>query len=466
MRSHASDAATLPGTPGSASPASYTTALDSTVASDGESDIGSIPTPFASIDVSSEPDSAAQSGYVQRLLAHWRDAGADAGRCATTVRDAVFHCIAQSSVASGLRVFAVDRTFLGAALGHFIHQSTSVGTTTFLREMGGEALFAALRRLPPEAIIPLQVAAGSATMALHRLRQKREQRNPDAAARGFHNLSPAQWNALSAPQRDAKRQDQRRYSDAVSTLALASVASNIAMGAAGPSLGYPEMAARLLASDLKIAAYAVARDAIQAMFRMVGTAQQTNGGVSGAHITAAGQFYSMANIIANNSAAVFVPADLDQARLAFAGLSPTLSRIDSIQTLLRSCAIKATINTLLESADWINVTQEEANQAGTHQHWDPALKGRREDLMRVLDQSIARSAAIDSNISLGTALALIAEMAELSLPATSLLSNTLAGVAAGMQYKVIGGTWQAEAAVRAEEDPRRPASEADETRPT
>ncbi len=390
-------------------------------------------------------------------LAHWRDAGTERIRHgAITARDAVYDYVARSSAVSGLGVFSIDRQFLSAALGHLLHQFSSVGPTTFLREMGGEALFAALRKLPPEAVIPLQVVAGSATMALHQLRQKREQRNPDAAARGFHNLSLAQWNALSPQQRDAKRQEQRRYSDAVSSLALAGVASNIVMSAIGPSIGQPETAARVLTSDIKIAAYAVARDTIQAMYRMVGTAQQTNGGISGGHITSAGHFYSMANIIANNTAEVFVPADLAQARQSFAGLSTNLTNTDSIGVLLRYSAIKATINTLLETSDWINVTQEEAAQAGTRQQWDPAIKGRRQDVMRVLDQSIARTAAIDSNIALGNAIALIAEMAELSLPTASLLGNTVAGAAAGMQYKIIGATWQAEAAVREVEDRRRP----------
>ncbi len=49
------------------------------------------------------------------------------------------------------------------------------------------------------------------------------------------------------------------------SLAPASVAGNMAMGAIGPSIGQPETAARLLASGIKIAASAVARDTIQAM---------------------------------------------------------------------------------------------------------------------------------------------------------------------------------------------------------
>ncbi|AKU51296.1 hypothetical protein AN652_10890 [Xanthomonas arboricola pv. pruni] len=39
----------------------------------------------------------------------------------------------------------------------------------------------------------------------------------------------------------------------------------------------------------------------------------------------------------------------------------------------------------------------------------------------------------------------------LSPARSGLLSNTVSGVAAGMQYKTIGGTWQADGAVRAAE---------------
>jgi hypothetical protein len=210
-------------------------------------------------------DAGLPPNALQRL-AYWREAGTERiRRGALTARDAVYPYVARSSAVSGLGVFGIDRQFLRAALGHLLHPFSSVGPATLLRPMGGEALFPALRKLPPEAVIPLQVVAGSATMALHPLRQKREQRNPDAAARGVHNLSLAQCNALPPQQRNAKRQEQRRYSDAVSGLAPASVAGNMVMGAIGPSIGQPETAARLLASGIKIAASAVARDTIQAM---------------------------------------------------------------------------------------------------------------------------------------------------------------------------------------------------------
>jgi hypothetical protein len=176
---------------------------------------------------------------------------------------------------------------------------------------------------------------------------------------------------------------------------------------------------------------------------MVGIAQKTSGGVGGVgggHIPWAGHFYSMANIIANNTAEVFVPADLAGARQSFAGLSTNLNSDDSIGILLRSSAIKATIDTLLETSGWINVTQEEATQAGTGRHW-PAMGSS--------DQGPApgrhaRAGSIDRAYCRDR---LQHRPRQCDCP--------------------VGATWQAEAAVRDVEDSRRPpAGEAGEAAPT
>ncbi|HWW07935.1 hypothetical protein [Collimonas sp.] len=60
------------------------------------------------------------------------------------------------------------------------------------------------------------------------------------------------------------------------------------------------------------------------------------------------------------------------------------------------------------------------------------------------DQSVARTAAINSNIAASNALSVIGKQMGLPEAATTLLSN--AGAIAGLSYKVIGGTWQAEGA--------------------
>lgn len=359
-----------------------------------------------------------------------------------------------ASAVSGLGVMGIEKKFLGATAGHLIHQTVAVGVPTFLRECMNEVLFAGLRQIPHEHAVALQVVSGTVSLCLHRVRQYREQRSPETAACGFHNLSAEQWAALPPEEKQTKMAQQRRYSDAVTTLATGGILTNIALGVAGPHIGQPELAAKLVASDIKVLAYAGARDTIQATFRMVGTEADTNGGVSGSHMNASGEFYAKVNIAANYAFSAFVPAALGDARLALAGQHSPLSKHEAMNVVYHSSAIKATINTVLETSDWTNVTEQEAKEAGTSQKIDPAWKGKRQDYMRVFDQSVARTAAINSNIAAGNALSVIGEQIGLSPAATTLLSNGGSGAMAGLSYKVIGGTWQAEGAVRAEKDSR------------
>lgn len=376
---------------------------------------------------------------------------------------------AATSAASGLRVVGVEPRLIGAAAGHVIHQATATGATTFAREMLFEALYAGLRQLPRPAITAMQITTGVTTLGLHRLRQAREQRNPEVAARGFHNLSAAQWEALPHEEKQAKMAEQRLYSDAVTSLATASVITNVALGLGGPSMGQPDLGAQVLATDLKVMAYAAARDSIQAAFQMVGTAEDTNGGVSGAHLQAAGSFYAAANFVANYSFGA-VPAGLSEARTtlaatfgdkeaqaALAAQHSPLSMGQALGTVAHSSAVKATINTLLETSDWFHVTQQEANEAGTQQRWEPAVTGT--DHRRVLDQSVTRTAVIGSNISLGNVLGIIAAKAHAPAWLSDLMSNGATAVWAGATYGTIARTWQAESAVRKVADPR-PSSDA------
>ncbi|WP_206515398.1 hypothetical protein [Xanthomonas arboricola] len=363
---------------------------------------------------------------------------------------------AVAAAAHGIVPTSFDGQYLGAALGHLVHQASSVGPTTFARELLGEGLFAALRQLPPEAVVAMQAVSGTLQMALHTLRRNRENRNPNAAARGFHNLSLEQWDALSVQEQGSRREEQQHYSNLVTRLALGGILSNIAVGAAGKASGQPELAARLLASDLKIAAYAAARDTIQATFKMVGMQDpaRSNGGISDPHITSAGRFYGMANVLANLASNELASPDFAAARQRWAGLNSPFTKGEATSVILRQSAMTAALNVGLETADWINVTQHEADQAGTKQIWEPEWKGKREDYERVMDHSVARTAAINSNIALGTAINMIGAWVGLSPARSGLLSNTVSGVAAGMQYKTIGATWQADGAVRAAEAAR------------
>lgn len=397
---------------------------------------------------------ASASTTAERLGALAASIGTGAARGVRTVLGPTAAAVA--AAARGVLPISVDKQYLGAALGHLVHQASSVGPTTFARELLGEGLFAVLRQLPPEAVVAMQAVSGTLQMALHTLRSNRENRNPDAAARGFHNLSLEQWHALSDDERTHKKAEQQHYSDLVTRLALAGIVSNIAVGAAGKSAGQPETAARLLASDLKIAAYAAARDTIQATFKMVGMRDpnRSNGGISDPHITSAGRFYGMANVLTNLASNELASPDFAAARQRWAGLHSPFTQGEATSVILRQSAVNTALNVGLETLDWINVTQHEADEAGTQQIWEPEWKGKREDYERVMDHSVARTAAINSNIALGTAINMIGAWLGLSPTRSGLLSNTVSGVVAGMQYKTIGATWQAEAAVRAAEAPR------------
>ncbi|AAM40541.1 hypothetical protein EIQ06_09195 [Xanthomonas campestris pv. campestris] len=156
------------------------------------------------------------------------------------------------------------------------------------------------------------------------------------------------------------------------------------MGAAGKSAGQPEMAARLLASDLKIAAYAAARDTIQATFRMVGMRGPTNGGISDPRITSAGRFYGMANVLANLASNELASPDFAAAEQRWAGLNSPFTKGEATSVIFRQSAVNTALNVGLETLDCINVTQHEADEAGTKQIWEPAWKGKRGDYERVM----------------------------------------------------------------------------------
>lgn len=370
---------------------------------------------------------------------------------------------AGTSAVSGLRVMGVPPRLAGAAAGHLVHQTISTGLPTFAREMLYEALAAALRQLPQPALTAMQVTSGVTQIGLQRLRQAREQRNPEAAARGYHNLSVEQWAALPAEEKQAKMAQQRSYSDAVTTLAAAAAITNVAMSLAGPSMGRPELAAQVLATDIKALAYAGARDSIQTMLQMVNTEVPTSS-ARGAPLNSAAEFYAKMNLIGNYSYGA-VPAGLgdartklaahfgdERARAALAAHPSPLSTAQAIGTVAHSSAVKAMINTLVETSDWINLTQVQANEAGTRQRFEPALNPI--DLPAALDKGIARLAAVSSNIALGSALSMAATALHAPPWLNSLLSNGGPAILAGQTYNMIVEVWDGAGEVRRAESER------------
>ncbi len=357
----------------------------------------------------------------------------------------------------------------GAAAGHLIHQSITVGVPTFLREMMAEAMILSMRHMPPNHALGLQVGMAVVSVGAQSLRRYREGRNPDAAARGFHAMSRAQWDALTPRAQDKLRTQQQKHSRMVSNLQVVASLTHIAVGQLAARGANPdnERATRLFVTDFKAMVYSGMRDSLQASFSMVGTKEPTFDGVSGIHMVASAKFYGMANAVGNHAFS-HLPSSVPGAAEADAvlrGTSTVMTRGEAWMTKAAVSAVKAAINTAVEASDWFSVTQHEAEQAGTVQQWRPqfkALDPDKRDYGRLLDQTPARMTAIGAGNAIfnGMGFALKDQPEWLRVGVTNLVEAAYEG----LKYKTIGGTWQADGAVRA--DPvRAPAAPAIELVP-
>ncbi|WP_244160064.1 hypothetical protein [Paracidovorax cattleyae] len=345
------------------------------------------------------------------------------------------------------------------ALGHLTHQGIAVGMTTAVREVAAEALIAGLRHAPAGALLGIEIGMGVVNMSLQALRQVREKRNPDEAARGFHALSPEQWAGKTPKEKEQLRKEQRHYSDRVVSLQMASVMVNVGFAAYGTAHGDNSFAVASIASEAKVIAYSLMRDGIQSKFGMIKLDKESHG-VSGSHLVGASLFYGGANLAAAYAWSALPPLGLP-AGVTTSNVRDVLRGVPveglSLPAVLGATAkmigVKAAINTVLEASDWFSVTEQEAQQAGAKQLLAPHIKSN--DFGRLQDHVAARIAIIDSSISVGE---LVGFLTKDMPPATSaLLTNGALGAWAGVNYKSIAATWQADGAVRAAEDHRRAA---------
>ncbi|MDR7149971.1 hypothetical protein J2W49_001926 [Hydrogenophaga palleronii] len=373
--------------------------------------------------------------------------GSAIGQAAATVGKEV---LAQGA---SLRLLKPPTGAVGAAAGHLIHQSVTVGVPTFLREMMAETLVLSMRHMPPDHALGLQVGMGVIGVGAQFIRRARENRDPEAAARGFHAMSEPQWNALPEADKVKLRQQQQDHSRMVTNLQIMASTTQVAVGMLAARADQPdtERAVKLFAADFKALLYSGVRDSLQASFRMVNTAAPTTGGVSGAHMTASAKFYALANVIGNYGHS-YLPALTPHAATADAvlrGNSTELSHGQAWMAKAGVSAVKAAINTAVEAADWFSVTQQEASQSGTIQQWDPKLKFLKpedRDYGRVLDQTPARITAIGAGNAIFSAVGFA--MKDAPEWAQNASMNIIEAAYEGLKYKTIGGTWQANAAVR------------------
>jgi len=377
---------------------------------------------------------------------------ASAGTHASQAAGAVAGELRQQGEALGMVL--PSKRVLGALAGHLVHQSAAVGVPTFLREMMAEALTLSVRHMPPDHALALQVVAGTASVGAQFLRRRQEARNPNEAARAFHALTPEQWNALPADRQAKLRRDQDLHSRMAMNIQVAASMTHIGIGAyavRSQDKALAEMPARLLVGDLKGMVYAAMRDSVQASFSMVGTAEATQG-LIGPHLTASAAAYSMTTVT-GNYAFSYLPPLVPNASLATAvlrGESDQMSNREAWMTRAAVSAVKAAINTGVHTSDWSFMTQQEANQSGTVQRWDPKLKFLKpesRDYSRLLDNTPARITLIAG----GSATSNAVDLAMRDMPgwASTAAVNLIGGAYEGLIYKTIGNTWQAQAAVRA-----------------
>jgi hypothetical protein len=402
-------------------------------------------------------DNRAQSNHTPAPAGQsWRDTlgavfskvGNGLGKVAVGTKDAV------AGQLSALQLLNPGPRLSGAALGHLIHQAVSVGVPTFAREMMAEALILSMRHMPPTHAVGLQLGVSVVNVGAQAIRRMREARNPDAAARGFHAMSKEQWDQLPPADQSQLRKTQQLHSRMLTNLQVAASLTHLTLGihAATSNEKGNETASKLFVKDFKTLVYSGMRDSLQASFQMVNTDKNTLG-VSGAHMTAAASFYALANA-GGNYAFSHLPGMVPQAALAdqvLRGQSDAMSTSQAWLTKAGVAGVKAAINTVVEAADWMSVTQQEANQAGAKQQWDPKLKildPKSHDYGRLLDQTPGRVAVIDAGNAIFSALGVA--MKNQPEWAQNAVANLTEAAYEGLKYKTVGGTWQADGAVRAQ----------------
>lgn len=343
---------------------------------------------------------------------------------------------------------------LGAVAGHLVHQTAAVGVPTFVREMMAEAMMLSLRHMPPDHALALQVVSGTVSVGVQLMRRRQEARHPDEAARGFHALTAAQWNALP-PERQAKlRSEQDLHSRMVTNIQVLASLTHIGIGAyavRSQDKSLAETPAKLFVGDFKSMAYSMMRDSVQASFNMVGGKEPTTG-LIGPHLTASAAAY-VGITVAGNYGFTLLPPMVPNASLASAvlrGESSAMSHGAAWQTRAAVSAVKAAINTAVHTSDWSFMTQQEAKQAGTVQQWEPKLKFLKpetRDYSRLKDATPARITLIAGSNAMSNAVGLA--MRNMPEAATTATLNLLGGAYEGLMYKPIGNTWQAQMEVRA-----------------
>lgn len=301
----------------------------------------------------------------------------------------------------------------GVLAGHTARQVVATGTSTLVREGVNIGITMGLRRQPGLAAgLTLSMTLLNLLAQLHR--ERRVLRAPDEAARGFHSLSQAQWQAASPEQQDALRQEQQASSRRVTRLHLLSnlITSSIAMvGAARPGGRIGAMVAplpsALLGQMARQWAYVGLRDGLQATFTTVQTTRPSPlPNTEQRRMRTAGATYGGAQSLLGYAQQAIMPrvlGALSQGSNTIQASGGLLSSVGSglgqwARTIAAVAGVRAGINVVGETIDDVQLTHHDAAEAGGEQVLGldvRALDPARRDYGRLLDHAMVRVFAND-----------------------------------------------------------------------
>jgi hypothetical protein len=355
----------------------------------------------------------------------------------------------------------------GVLAGHTARQVVATGTSTLVREGINIGITMGLRNRPG-------LAAGlTLSMTLMNLlaqlqREKRVLRAPDEAARGFHSLSPAQWQAASHEQQAALRREQQASSRRVTRLHLLSnlITTSIAMvGAARPGGRIGAMAAplpsALLGQMARQWAYVGLRDGLQATFTTVQTREPSPlPNTQQQRMRTAAATYGGVQALLGYAQDAIMPrvlGALSQGSNTIRASGGLLSSVGSgalqwARTIAAVASVRAGINTIGETVDDAQLTHHDAAEAGSEQVLGLDVRGldpARRDYGRLLDHAMVR---VFANDVVGGAMNAVG-LAAGQLPArfadvASFVGNFGVGYLINLTYPLVGNNFAAAGLVR------------------
>lgn len=385
-----------------------------------------------------------------------------------------------------LKAFGPLPRAAGIAGAHLMQQAITCGIPTFAREMAYVGLTMKLAENPGIAA-GLQAAMTAINVAGHVIRHRRMDRDPEAAARGFHGMTKPQWDATPPDQQAAMMERQQRTSRHVTQMHAAAMVVNT--GAMITGLARPDSEnARLFlatsaASDVRNLIYAAMRETAQASFSIVGLqAPNASGGVNDQRMSTSAFAYTVSQALGSYGADAIISQARPDIRASGGIIRTAAAEMASGPALFKMAAavagVRAFANTLGEVQDAYLGKHHEASQAGGRQVFSPSMPGAKPfaekkqalleanggqastlqlaklrvqtfsenvDISRLLDHSPARMAWN------GTA-ATAADLASLMVPSNLRTALSSFGVAMlfGVSYKPVNQTYQAHAAVRSQ----------------